>query len=75
MKRLFHTWSAKDHNRTTYRKKPNLISLGDEKMAFEKMVFEMNETATTGEDDNVRVDFEESSAYPVQNFGSVTPRG
>jgi hypothetical protein len=44
--------------------------LGDKKMAFEK-----NETATTGEDDNIRVDFEESSAYLVPNLGSVTPRG
>jgi hypothetical protein len=44
-------------------------------MAFEKMAFEKNETATTGEDDNIGVDFEESSAYLVQNLGSVTPRG
>ena len=40
-----------------------------------KMPFEKNEIAATDEDDNIRMDFEESFAYLVQNLGCVTPRG
>jgi hypothetical protein len=40
-----------------------------------KMAFERNETAATDENDDIRMDFEDSSAYMVQNLGCVTPSG
>jgi hypothetical protein len=51
-------------------KRPNLTSLGDKRWHSKRM-----RPSPLDEDDDIRMDFGESSTYLVQNLGSVTPRG